>query len=246
MFPFVTRTDNPIVGACKWDLDMPNCGTCGYCYAQGEKGIKHNRPVLKKLYTGEPRLNPNVLRKRLKSGDFLFPSMRDWYSLGVTEELRSKAFSWIRECSNVATARGGEPITVLILTKNPRGAYTDLTKDLIPRNCIIGATIEADINYTNLSGAPPQSERIEFMISIKSDFPEYKTFVCAEPILQHNEDFAELLAPIRPWAFAVGYDNHKHRMLEPALAITKKLVDDLSWTAPVYLKKLRKAWWEEE
>ena len=233
MFPFVTRTDNPIVGKCQWDEKREHDGRCVYCYAQGPKGIavQKNMP----LYKGPPRLNEKVLRKSLKPNDFLFPSMRDWFNPNMSVELRVPAYAWIRKYA---------PVKALILTKNPKGLYEDLAEDLVPRNCVVGATIEADVDYPQLSGAPPQTERLEYMRMIHSDFPEYKTFVSAEPVLRFTTDFPEKIKDVGPWATAVGYDSRKCMLPEPLLPNTEWLIGELSWFTTVYVKKLRQAWWD--
>ena len=65
MYNWITKTWNPLGGAC------PHM--CEYCYAQNFRF-----PVLKKKYSGPPRLYENELKKNLGCDNFIFSGVNHY------------------------------------------------------------------------------------------------------------------------------------------------------------------------
>ena len=236
MFEFITKTINPLGGECVWDAGADYGGRCRYCWASHVK----DRFGIRK-YTGEPFLFHGGLRQieSLGEDDFAFAvTMRDLYNPNVPADYRWAIYD------SIARSKG----KVLLLTKNPEGAFTDLgamrsTAGLIP-NLVIGATIESDIDHQGISGAPRITDRLRWMYAIRTEFPEQKTFVSVEPILKFTQDFPRRLVQLRPEAVAVGYDNYDNGLPEPTMKETEGLIDALedAECMLVYRKTIRAAW----
>jgi len=225
MFKFITKTSNPLGGKCP--------GLCSYCWAQSKKGLAQRYGHTK--YQGPPRLYPEVLRKRYGEGDFIFDvDMRDKYSPDVPDQMILKIYEW----------QASSPDAVFLdLTKYPT-RYPELLKR-VPRNVVLGATIETNAPIPlKISRAPQPSLRLEAMRYVAEN-TDHRTFVSVEPIMDfHPEGFAAALEKIRPWKVAVGYDNWKNRLPEPPLHNTEELIELLEEFTEVERKTLRKAWWE--
>jgi len=73
-----------------------------------------------------------------------------------------------------------------------------------------------------------------------------RTFVTIEPILDFNPaGLRTWLEVISPEFVVIGYDNHRHKLPEPALEKTLELIESLEDAGLEVLKKtLRLAWWE--
>jgi len=236
MFEFITKTINPLGGECVWDAGADYGGRCRYCWASHVK----DRFGIRK-YTGEPFLIHGGLRQieSLGEDDFAFTvTMRDLYNPNVPADYRWAIYN------SIARSKG----KVLLLTKNPEGAFIDLgamkiSTGLIP-NLVIGATIESDIDHQGISGAPRNTDRLRWMYAIRTEFPEQKTFVSVEPILKFTQDFPRKLVQLRPEAVAVGYDNYDNRLPEPTMKETQGLIDALedAGCMLVYRKTIRAAW----
>lgn len=230
MFPFITHTANPLGGRCPYQ--------CIYDWAQGPKGLV-NRYNMEK-YRGPARLFENVLKKRYKKGDFVFSvDMTDPNHLGVTDEMKLRIYEWYQQ----------SPETMFLeLSKNPMRHVTILEylrehgyEDFTP-NLVLGATIESNRKYPSISKAPPQDERLYWMIQL-SDMTRNKLFISIEPILDFDlDEFALMIQLSSPWAVAVGYDNYNHRLPEPPLAKTLQLIEELEKFTTIYRKTLREAW----
>ena len=215
MFPFITHTINPLGGG-------PCPYKCTYCWATDMK----NQYKWEK-YKGPWRIYKKELKK-YKPGAFVFPfDMIDIGYPSIPSWIIHPLLTWIREQPDV---------DFLLLTKNP--SFFTRYKMWIPTNCVMGATIESDIaeNITPFSKAPPPLVRIE---SMKGHHYYHRTFVSVEPIMNFTPLFANRLSYIRPWAIAVGYDNYKNGLPEPALAKTKDFISDVDKYTTVHIKTLR-------
>lgn len=121
MFPFITKTWNPIGGECHI--------RCSYCWAR--KFIKRNEK-LKEKYSGKARLFCKELLKNFNDKDFVFVSdMRDMFEPNVPED---QIYSVLEKVETESPAK------FLLLTKFPQ-RYHALA---LPDNCVAGATIETD------------------------------------------------------------------------------------------------------
>ena len=224
MFNIVGETWNPITGCMHF---------CRYCWARQLaltklKNTKRYRDGFK------PRFNEEELKKSFKGGVVFVSDMGDIFSPGVKDE-------WvIRVINHIARF----PDTYfLFLTKNPV-RYKDFLS-IMPRNAILGATIETnkDDLYTEhkISQAPLPSIRYRAMKEL--DWP--LKFVSIEPILDFDLDvFVQWIKDIGPFMVYVGYDNYNWKLPEPPLKKTQELIKRLSEFTLVVKKTIRPAWYE--
>lgn len=243
MFPFITKTVNPIGGDCPHD--------CRGCWAKGFA----DRLNMKK-YKGGTLLYREVLQQRFSEKDFVFvQDMSDLFANCVPSRYILEVIDWINS----------QPKTkFLLLTKNPE-RYLRFCKDHeFRRNVILGATVETNhyrfdaggtwIEYEELSLAPAPKGRLKVMQRIKATYG-YPVFISVEPILDFGDketpsilspSFATAIRLCTPFGVAVGYDNYNNKLPEPKLEKTLKLIDKLeSYGIKVYRKTLREAWYEK-
>lgn len=216
MFSFITETWNPLGGECPHN--------CKGCWAKAYI----NRLKIAK-YHGSYKLDMKQLKKKFKPGSFVFVcDMLDLFAANVPMEMVNQIIYAIEEQPDV---------TFLLLTRNPRYMWLMET----PKNCIVGATIETDVNYSDLTKAPTPRQRILAMRDIAQDGYN-RVFICVEPIKKFNAGFEDLIIPLKPWAVAVGYDNYHNHFPEPSLAETKNFIEKLRAAGiTVYEKTLREA-----
>lgn len=233
MYSFITKTHNPIGGGFveKCDGTIEGCYGCIHCWATALKD-RHRW----EKYFGAYRLIDKLLIKRFKPEDFVFAF--DMIEIGhpdLKKDVFHGGMLWV----------GMQPCPVLILSKNP--AVFHENHKMIPSNAYLGATVETDtLETTEISSAPTTLSRLAHMEIVKMVLPENKQFFSIEPILKFSSEFANRIISAKPWAVAVGYDNHKHKLNEPSLADTEKLIAVLEENdIKVYRKTIRKAWWEE-
>ncbi|MCD6484830.1 MAG: DUF5131 family protein [Candidatus Odinarchaeota archaeon] len=226
MFPFVSGTLNPIGGACEYN--------CTYCWAR--KLVK--RYKLKK-YTGKPYLIIGELEKSFVPGAVIFVGdMIDIFAETVPEVFLDNIFRVVEKYPKT---------DFLFLTKNPE-RYLELLRDgvHIPENCILGATIESNRYYPDISRAPKQAYRVIAMQDLHFNF-DYRLFISIEPILDFDLiPFVNQLEVIEPWKIAVGYDNYHNKLKEPTLSKTRVLIECLKQFTDVVVKTLRPAWYENK
>ena len=143
MFPFITKTWNPLGGEC--------LHKCSYCWASKMA----NRYNMKK-YTGKPTLIESEMAKTFKQEDFVFVcDMTDLFGEWVRTGQLMDILGFIRD----------SPARFLLLTKNP-SRYLGFE---IPVNCVAGATIECDMNFQVNGDAPSPFSRIEAMRKVKAE-----------------------------------------------------------------------------
>jgi protein gp37 len=188
-------------------------------------------------YLGPARLHTEVLEKRYGGGEFVFSiDMRDPNSPDITDEMRLEIFDWYRRSPRAR---------FLEQSKNPERYIEFLEEGYeLPDNLVLGATIESNRDYPDLSRAPPQADRISSMVRL-SKLVGNHLFISCEPVLNFDPGALEKwIGNMGPWAVAVGYDNYGHHLPEPALARTLELIDGLERFTTVHRKTLRRAWWE--
>jgi len=234
MFPFVTRTWNPLGGACMH--------RCVYCWA---RALCKQRNYEK--YTGQPRIIEKEMKRKFKHDDFVFvQDMTDLFAENVPYELIEKVLMRISEF----------PDTVfLLLTKNPRKYLSFVNENKIPKNVMLGVTLETnlmkmrtppfyEVEYSKFSKAPLPPFRILDMYRVCRKTTN-KIFVSIEPVFDFRmKTFLQVIKKIKPWAVAVGYDNYDHMLPEPSLKKTLRLIKELEKFTTVYRKTIKKAWWE--
>lgn len=231
MFPFITRTWNPIGGGFTVEKgEIYACPfRCVYCWARSLINQWKEGNMAKK-YTGPYRLHD--LNKWIKPDDFVAVQfMSDIGDRGIPWSVLKPIFERMK---NLDTCK------FLMLTKNPL-CYLGYNPYL-SNNVIRGATIETDLDISQtISVAPRPSMRLKYMRAINSN--EFSTFISIEPIMKFTASFAQEIIGCKPWAVAVGYDNYKHKLPEPRLTQTKELIEKLEEAGiTVYLKTIREAW----
>jgi len=228
MFDFVGPRWNPYCMRCPHG--------CFYCWAEALKAgkLKDAERYVKLREDGQPFMVQKEFRRRFKHGETVFvEDMGDLFAQCVPDAVIWRVFKFIEE---------HEAVTFLLMTKNP-ARYVDLYRNgCMPKNVIYGTTIESDLNYPEISLAPPQSKRL-LAIKMMHDL-NCRIFISIEPILDFGSEFVKQLRACGPWAVAVGYDNYAHKLTEPALAKTEALIRDLEMFTRVCRKTLRKAHWE--
>lgn len=214
MFEFITDKANPFGGKCPF--------ACSYCWVPGY--VK--RFSLKK-YLGEAYLDGKVLRKSFGEGSFVFLSdMCDSCSPDKTDEMKQRVYNW---CA------GNPEAWFLELTKNPRRYFDFL--HIFPRNLVLGATIESNLDYPTLSKAPTQFDRLYWMSQLADLKEKNDLFISIEPILDFDEErFDTDIYRIQPWGVALGYDNYSNNLLEPSPEKFWSLAEKLEGFTKVYLK----------
>lgn len=225
MFNIVTATWNPISG-CLYN--------CNYCWARdlATTKLKNSQRYSKGF---KPCLNQKELSVRFDKDDLIFVSdMGDMFADFTPESWIKKVLNYVRQFPDT---------DFLFMTKNPR-RYLDLLPS-IPKNAILGATIETNIDEIVLtdkvSKAPLPSVRFEAMKELDWD----RKLVSIEPILDFDLDiFAEWMEDINPIVVYVGYDNYEHKLREPTLKETIELLKKLPETSLIIRKTIRPAWYE--
>lgn len=223
MYPFVTETYNPVGGICPFN--------CVYCWAKAIiKRYGH------KKYGGSYYVVKDALKKKFKSGSFVFLcDMLDLFAPNVSAGIIHTVFRIIKN---------NPDSKFLLETKNPQRFFEFL--DYFPDNVILGATIESDWDYPDVSKAPVQGVRMSYMMEL-SRRTELPLFISIEPILDFDlKWFISNIKTVKPWAVAVGYDNYNHKLQEPELRKTEKLIKELERVGiKVFRKTIKKAWWEK-
>lgn len=226
MFNIVTVTWNPISG-CLYD--------CNYCWARdlATTKLKNSQRYSKGF---KPSLNEKELSVRFDKGDLVFVSdMGDMFADFTPESWIKRVFDHIKQFPDA---------DFLFMTKNPR-RYLNLLP-YIPKNAILGATIETNIDEIvqtdRVTKAPLPSDRYEAMKAIVWD----RKLVSVEPILDFDlNTFAKWIEDISPIVVYVGYDNYEHKLREPTLEQTTELLNKLPETSLVIRKTIRPAWFED-
>jgi protein gp37 len=195
----------------------------------GDKGLVKKYDL--KKYYGEPKLYPKELRRIENSGedDFWFvQDMSDLFADNVPKEMIEAVLNAIRNAPKNAK--------FLLLTKNPKRYFEFIHS--IPNNCILGATIESDIDYPNVSKAPSQTSRLQVMQEL-AEVGMHRLFISVEPVMKFTAMFAKEIEKVKPWAVAVGYDNYGNNLPEPLPLQTRLLISALEQFTIVYRKTLK-------
>jgi len=205
MFDIVDSTWNPLGGKCPHN--------CVYCWSMGEKGLVKKWNM--KKYCGKPRLIEKEMKKQFKAGEFIFVcDMCDLFAEAVPDDIIAKVITH--------TVRFPQT-TFLFLTKNPK-RYNGW---IFPENVILGATIESNRDYPEISKAPLQFDRVHAMTELK-----HRKMISIEPILDFDlDDFLSYLQAIavnRKLEFIyVGFDNYNYGLPEPPIRKVEKLLETL-------------------
>ena len=228
MFPFITRTHNPIGGGhvIQKDGKITGCYNCVYCWATSMK----NQYKWQK-YLGTYRLIEKELLVRYKTDDFTF--VGDMIDIGrVPMPILIQFINWLED----------QPGKILLLTKNPK-IYMELIRlsIKIPENVYLGSTIESDVEHHYISKAPSQFDRLYWMTHLSQiESVKDRLFISIEPIMDFGlRTFETDIYRIKPWAVAIGYDNYNNGLPEPDLSKVKDLISEMEKYTTVYIKTLR-------
>lgn len=228
MFSFLSHnhkksgdTCNPLAGEC--------LHKCRYCYVET---LKKMFPGVAAKYSGKARIDPKELANIAKftEDDVVFIcDCADLFGYWVPTEIIATIFEAIKK----------SPAIFLLLTKYPR-RYRELiaTGTHIPLNCIVGCTVESDIDHL-LCGQP----RLHRLAVIK-ELSEmgYPTMLSVEPVMKSTDDFPFEVIDAKPKLIALGYDNYRNNLPEPRLATaeaTCRIIEDAG--IMVYRKTMREA-----
>jgi len=228
MYPFINRTHNPLGGGHELleDGSVKGCYGCTYCWASALK----NRYKWAK-YLGEYRWIEKEFNVRYKPDDFTF--VCDMIDIGrLPAPLLITFFDWLKE----------QPGKILTVTKNPKiYAYLYNNGVEIPENVYLGATIESNKYYPEISKAPSQFDRLYWM-NVLSQLKKIgeRLFISIEPVMDFDfKEFETDIYRIRPWAVAIGYDNYSNGLPEPGLYKVNDLISEMEKYTTVYKKTLR-------
>lgn len=176
---------------------------CNYCYMK----INRLKPV---------RLEQKELNTDLGKDNVIFVgSSCDMWSHSVPND-------WIDEVLQLCRSYDN---TYLFQSKNPE-RFRDWL-DYMPSKVIFGTTIESDIDYPDISKAPPVKKRAQAIANLRFDC--YDTMVTLEPLLKFNlENLVELINSIAPDWVNIGADSKGHHLPEPSPAEVQELIKRLS------------------
>jgi len=151
MYGFVTHTWNPIKGICSHD--------CIYCFMKRFGNLSPLRLVGKEL------------NDDLGSGNYIFVgSSTDMFAFDVQKD-------WIDKVLCVCRSREYMMNKYLFQTKNP-ARFLEFMEDM-PKDTILGVTIESNINH--FSKAPSIKQRVKAIERIKKEY-NFPIMITIEPI----------------------------------------------------------------
>lgn len=208
MYPWVSYTWNPLAGKCQHD--------CHYCY------MKRSFLGNLKKYKGEVRLAEEELDTDLGSDRTIFVgSATDIFGEWVPESAIKSILSYCRKFPN----------NYLFQSKNP-GRIAEFL-ELLPKNSIIGTTLETNREY-NISQAPQPPQRYQDFLSI--EYP--RKMVSIEPILDFDlEEFLMWIEKINPEFVSIGADSKNYDLQEPDSNKIEELIKGIKAFTEIRSKK---------
>ena len=220
MFNFITKTWNPVVG-CKYD--------CCYCWARRlAKGKLKDTTRYKNGF--HPQKISKELHKRFYGEKIVFVSdMGDLWGDWVPTK-------WIEAVLD--TIKSSES-SFLFLTKNPN-RYLELL-DIIPKNGILGATVETNRDTSPFSKAPLPLARLKAMETLRLNW-NGDIMISIEPIMDFDSIILlKSLQIIKPSFVVIGKDNYKNNLPEPDLEKILSFSSELEcFTRVIFKNSLRK------
>jgi len=161
MYNWVTNQHAHLGGSCLHD--------CSYCYVKSN--IYKRNPDFVKRYSGFIRLIEKEFDTNYGKGKTIFiEHMNDLFAENVPDEFIVRILEHCKKW----------PENIYVYqTKNPARYFKFL--NLIPKNSILGTTIETNRDMSNVSKAPSAKERYEAMKIL-----QFRKFVTSEPILRFD------------------------------------------------------------
>jgi hypothetical protein len=207
MFGWIDNTWNPVVGCLH---------NCNYCWAR-KLALGRLKTKPRYLLGFKPQLIEHELSRRFYDQKVFVTDMGDLFGDWVKRE-------WIEKVIEAITK--SPTSTFLLLTKNPK-RFNEFVNN-IPKNVILGTTIETNKDYPTSSGVihSPQS-RVQRYLSMKT--LEYnRKFVAIEPLMDFDPTVLERwIREINPERVSVSYDNYHNELPVPtndnAIRLCKRL-----------------------
>jgi len=197
MFQFVECTWNPLGGKC------PHA--CGYCYAMDKPFTLHEK------YQGRPRLHKPSLNDDLsKYNTYFVANMTDLFAEKVPQPAIRKILNHCKRW---------EENTYLFLTKNPN-RYKHFIDDL-PKNSILGTTIETNRLYPNTTAPTPMKRMLDL-----HHINGFKKMISFEPIMEFDIDVLKRFTTklLNLSFIAIGADSKNNGLREPTKEKTIELI----------------------
>lgn len=187
-----------------WNAIKGTCPhNCSYCYMHG-------------FDVGELRLDKKTLNDNLGNNKIIFVgSSVDMWAEKVPSD-------WIEKVLNHCNKYPDNKY--LFQSKNPK-RYVEFNGK-IPKNSILGTTIETNRNYPNIMmNAPMPLLRHSELSMIKG----YEKFISIEPIIDFDTNcLIRWIKCIRPSFVSMGADSKGHNLPEPSPEKIKELEEELS------------------
>jgi len=214
MYPWA-YTINFLAGECQYH--------CQYCYVPNKIAPWLSRMGNDKYY-GEPRLVEEEFKVPLivPNGYVVFvQSCGDLFGFWVPDLWIIKILERIREFPQT---------TFLLQTKNPARLF-DFD---IPRNCVLGTTIESNRDYGDTK-APSPKERF---LAFKKMPIERQLMIAIEPIKDFDLPvFLAWIGVIQPKFVSIGADSGENNLVEPSPLKLKQLLWQMEIITEVRKKK---------
>jgi DNA repair photolyase len=202
MYDWVDKRYNPLSGACSHN--------CIYC---STNDFKKRFPAIMKKYSGEPRLDENVLKKKVPKGIHFLCSCTDLFASNVPPEIVIEILNWakIQDC------------VWIIQTKDPFRVLNFV--HLLPVGSIVGTTIETNRDMILLSKAPTPLSRARWIGKLSKI---KNTFLTLEPLINFDlDEFLELIKIANPDFVNIGADSKNNNLLEPSAEKVRSLIQAL-------------------
>lgn len=181
-----------------WNVVKGKCPhNCTYCY-------------MKKFKLKKMRFDKKELKTDLGSKNFIFiGSSCDMWAEEVSEDWILQILEYCKKFKN----------KYLFQSKNP-ARFLEFEKSL-PKNSILGTTIETNRPYTELGLAPSPTER-----AIALSKTNFKRMITVEPIFDFDlPKLLNLIFLTKPEWVNIGADSKGHNLPEPEPSRIKKLIE---------------------
>ena len=209
MYEGVDWTHNVIKGICPHG--------CSYCY------MSRLRKHYPKVHDKPLHFDEKALSSWKNKGTVFIGNSCDMWADNVPDD-------WV--LAVLIQCRAYPENKYLFQTKNPQ-RYWYFESDL-PKNCVIGATVETNKNYGYMGNTPSPIDRT---IPIGTLYPRTR-FITIEPILSFDMDeFLRMLKSAKPDWINIGADSGNNHLPEPEPDKIRELIKELEKFAKIHLKK---------
>jgi len=176
---------------------------CSYCY-------------MKIFPQGKVRLDARALDIDIGNNNFIFVgSSCDVFADAISED-------WILKTLNKCNKHNNK---YLFQSKNPR-RIIKFAHD-IPKNSVIGTTIESNRIYKCMGNTPAPSTRAKHMATLRE--MGFETMITIEPILNFDiDEFVKILKIAKPTWINIGADSKEHKLPEPTKEKILALVEEIN------------------